>query len=336
MTSLVVMRCNAGHQTGLGHVSRCLRLAGALRQRGAAVRFVLGTAEAVERVQQAGFMADILPPRDDGTAFLALVRQLAPLAVVLDARPPYPRAVVKELKAYTRVVILDDSSEHRWEADAIYLPPTPHVLALDWTGFTGQRYIGMEWMLMGSTFTPCPPQPPQSPLRLLLLTGGSDPWGYMARLAPPLATCCTQLGMTLGLVVGPNFRDREQQLAQYRALDPVPKIFDNPPSMTDVYAWCDAAITVFCVSAYELAACGRPALYICPDKNYEDHARVFEHARFGRILWRPSEEDFSLTQAQERLAAFGVAVRTTKDRNVLAADAAERIAGQIIDGLTLL
>ena len=289
---LVLLRCNAGHETGLGHVSRSLRLALALRERGARVHFLLGSDDAVERVRQAGFTVDVQPPDDDSSAFLDEIRRQKPLAVVLDVRPPYSRSVVCLLKEYTRVVILDDISEQRWEADLIYLPPTPAVLALDWTGFSGQRHIGIEWMLTGHAFTPCPLCPPHEPLRLLLTTGGSDPWGYMEQLAPALVQNCHELHIELGLVVGPSFRARQQQLVTYSQLFPPPRIFDAPSSMNEPYMWCDSAITVFCVSAYELAACGRPALYLCPSKEYAEHAAVFQRKGYGNILWTAGEGPF--------------------------------------------
>lgn len=285
MTPRVLIRCNAGQQVGLGHVSRCLSLALALRDRGADVHFVLGSADAVPRVDGRGFSAEVLPEGDSGEAFAAAVHHWRPDVLVLDARPAYPLDFVEEIKKFTRrLVILDDISEQRWAADQIYLPPTPSVLALDWDGFAGEKFIGVEWMLLGDTFQPCAPCPPRDPFRLLVTTGGSDPWRYMARLAAPLSQACRALGMQLGLVVGPGFRDRRRQLDSYRSLGEHVTVFDAPPSMTAVYGWCDAAITVFCVSAYELAACGKLALYICPDQDHREHASVFEKLGYGRIV----------------------------------------------------
>lgn len=285
MTPRVLIRCNAGQQVGFGHVSRCLSLALALRDRCAKVHFILGSADAAPRVEGRGFPAEVLPAGDDGEAFASAVERLRPDALVLDARPAYSLDFVKKIKKFSkRLVILDDISEQRWAADQIYLPPTPSVLALDWQGFAGEKFIGIEWMLLGDTFQPCTPRSPRNPFRLLATMGGSDPWGYMERLAAPLAQACRELNMHLGLVVGPGFRERQRQLDFYRTLGEHSRVFDAPQSMTAVYDWCDAAVTVFCVSAYELAACGKPALYICPDRDYREHASVFEKLGYGNIV----------------------------------------------------
>jgi spore coat polysaccharide biosynthesis protein SpsF len=236
-------------------------------------------------VEGRGFPAEVLPTDDVGEYFAAEVQRLRPDVLVLDARPAYSLDFVKGIKKFSkRLVILDDISEQRWAADQIYLPPTPSVLALDWQGFTGERFIGVEWMLLGDTFQPCAPCPPRDPFRLLVTMGGSDPWGYMEQLAAPLAQACRQLGMDLGFVVGPGFQERQGQIDFYRTLGNHVCVFDAPPSMTEVYEWCDAAITVFCVSAYELAACGKPALYICPNQDYREHASVFEELGYGRVI----------------------------------------------------
>jgi spore coat polysaccharide biosynthesis protein SpsF len=285
----VLIRCNAGQHVGFGHVSRCLSLALALRDRGAEVRFILGSADAVPRVEGRGFPAEDLPADDNGEAFAVEVERLRPDVLVLDARPVYSLDFVREIKKHTkRLVLLDDISEQRWAADQIYLPPTPSVLALDWQGFTGEKFIGIEWMLLGDTFHPCAPCPPRIPFRLLATMGGSDPWGYMDRLAAPMAQACRELGMHLGLVVGPGFRERQRQIDFYQTLGKHVRVFDAPQSMTEVYGWCDAAVTVFCVSAYELAACGKPALYICPDRDYREHASVFEELGYGQVVLLPS------------------------------------------------
>lgn len=285
MTPRVLIRCNAGQHVGFGHVSRCLSLALALQDQGAEVRFILGSADAVPRVEGRGFPATVLPAGDGGAAFAAEVERLSPDLLVLDARPAYSLDFVKGIKKSSkRLVILDDISDQRWAADQIYLPPTPSVLALDWQGFTGEKFIGVEWMLLGDTFQPCAPCPPRDPFRLLATMGGSDPWGYTKLLAAPLAQACRKLGMDLGLVVGPGFRDRQRQIDFYRTLGEHVCVYDAPQSMTEVYSWCDAAITVFCVSAYELAVCGKPALYICPDQDYREHASVFEGLGYGRLV----------------------------------------------------
>jgi hypothetical protein len=61
-------------------------------------------------------------------------------------------------------------------------------------------------------------------------------------------------------------------------------LFDVPADMSAVYGWCDAAVARMGVGAYELAHSAKPALYLCPDDDYREHARIFERAGLGEIL----------------------------------------------------
>jgi spore coat polysaccharide biosynthesis protein SpsF len=282
----VLFRCNAGHEYGYGHISRCLALAGAFKPLGAtSVLFVLNSDEAANLVYAEGYVVRILEGRDQDAAFLAATEELKPDILILDARPPHSLAVLRKIKGHVRcLALIDDVSEQCLAADLVYLPPVPMVERTDWSGFAGQKRVGLQWMLTGRSFVPPPYRKPESPLRLLMTMGGSDPWGYTQRLAPFFAKLCREEGMQFGVVIGPGFQEREEQKVAVSRLPGSPRIFDAPAHMGEVYAWCDAAVVPMCVSAYELARSAKPALYICPDANYEEHARVFVREGFGEIL----------------------------------------------------
>lgn len=283
----VLFRCNADHATGFGHVSRCLSVARELRQSVDHICFALGSGDAVRRVQERGFTAAVLSGNDADAAFEQLVSRMRPSILVMDVRPAHSEACLRAVRALVpTIAVIDDSSRQRLFADHVFLPPTPTTKQLDWTDFKGQIHMGLEWMPLGDTFEPCPPSPwpGTGPRRLLMTMGGSDPWGYTMALAPQLDAVCRLQGMELGIVIGPGFAQREQQIETCTALPCRPRIFDSPARMTEVYQWCHVALIVFGVTAYELAACARPALYVCPNADYEEHAGVFEKQGLGICL----------------------------------------------------
>jgi len=282
----VLFRCNAGHEYGYGHISRCLALAGAFRPLGAtSVLFVLNSDEAANLVYAEGYVVRILEGRDQDVFFLTVVEELKPDILVLDARPPHSLAVLREAKGHVRcLALIDDVSEQRLAADLVYLPPVSAVERTDWRDFSGKKRVGLQWMLTGRSFAPPPYRKPEPPLRLLMTMGGSDPWGYTQRLALLFAEICQEEGVLFGVIIGPGFQKRAQQIETLSRLPGSPRIFDAPANMGEVYGWCDAAVVPMCVSAYELARSAKPALYICPDANYEEHARAFVREGFGEIL----------------------------------------------------
>ena len=291
----VLFRCNADHATGFGHVSRSLSVARELQQSADSICFALGSDDAVQRVQARGFAAVVLSGADADAAFEQLVRRMRPSLLVLDVRPAHSAACLRAARALVpTIAVIDDISHQRLFADHVFLPPTPTVKQLDWTGFKGQIHMGLEWMPLGDTFEPCPPNPWTGigTRRLLMTMGGSDPWGYTMALAPQMDAVCRLLGIELGIVIGPGFALREQQIETCTALPCRPRIFDSPTRMTEIYQWCNVALIVFGVSAYELAACARPALYLCPNADYKEHAGVFVAEGKGKILARPFSRAF--------------------------------------------
>ena len=83
------IRCNADHNTGYGHASRCLSLALALRELGFACRFLLGSRDAQDRIERHAFPCERVADKDSEGRFLAkIVNEERPDILVLDVRPP--------------------------------------------------------------------------------------------------------------------------------------------------------------------------------------------------------------------------------------------------------
>lgn len=285
------IRCNADHNTGYGHASRCISLALALQDLGFTCRFLLSSNDAQDSIERHMFPCEIVPSNDPGGDFLAkIVDAGRPDVLVLDVRPALSPRVVARLKSVCNMVAaIDDMSPGVMLADVLYLPPHPAVMRADFSNFSGVVRRGFSWVLLGNGLDLTKVPPPQRPIKnLLMCMGGSDPWGFTKRLAPATAKACAKYGINLGVVIGPGFQERKRLMEYLGALELT--LFDAPQEMLSVYAWADAAISTVCVGAYELAAAGRPALYVCPDADYAEHAKAFENEGLGIRMPVPPRE----------------------------------------------
>jgi hypothetical protein len=77
--------------------------------------------------------------------------------LVLDVRDDLAPAAVERMRARgVMIATIDDPSERRLAADLAFHPPVPQVEAFDWTGFTGARLVGAEWMVLRRAFANAP------------------------------------------------------------------------------------------------------------------------------------------------------------------------------------
>jgi spore coat polysaccharide biosynthesis protein SpsF len=229
------------------------------------------------------------------------------------------------------VVSIDDGTGRRLAADLAFYPPAPQVEEMDWSGFTGQRYAGWNWVLLRREFTggrsPGAPGPRafgtsgarafdasrarafgmsggrdsgasgarafdasgarafqasdagsaeslnlhefESPaIDILVTMGGSDPAGMTEFAVGALELL--PMPLAVRIVVGPAFRRREPPIDAIAHSKHAVQIVHAPASLAPLMRASRMAVAAFGVTAYELAACGVPAVHVCLTA---DHAR---------------------------------------------------------------
>jgi spore coat polysaccharide biosynthesis protein SpsF len=273
----ILMRCDGDTQVGLGHVYRCLALADELREgHGCGVTFAMARGPVgFELVQQAGYPIEHKPDdRDEDFWLDHVVQRLRPDALVLDVRSDLALSNVEGWRSSGLLVVtLDDSSERRLAVDLAFYPPVPQLRRMDWAGFTGQLYVGWEWVVLRREFAQRPPQKPHERPVVLVTMGGSDPAGLTLKAIGALDLL--NEGFETVVALGPGFCHHEalrDLLARTR------RHFDvrqNVSDMPDLMAQADLAVASFGVTAYELAAMGVPAIYLCLTEDHTESASLF-------------------------------------------------------------
>lgn len=287
---LALIRCDGGGKFGYGHVKRMVALARALRDReGLGVIFAVhGSEDALLPVKRAGFEAERVEAGRDAEDLGALIAARHVDILICDQREGLDRAGLAALSQDVRLTaVIDDGSERRLAADLAYYPPVPQVDALDWTGSRCDRLIGWQWAILGQGRPAAARQRAASRPTLLVTMGGSDPLGLTLQSAQALAKL--DLSFRVRFVIGPGVAHRAQVARAILALSPHFETLEGADGLATEFASCDAALAAFGVTAYELAAYGVPALYLCISEDHALSAQAFERAGMGQSLGLAAE-----------------------------------------------
>ena len=283
VSGTVIMRCDGGAELGLGHVRRSLSVARALRDReGFGVRFAMNDdALALAPVREQGFAVDTRPHgMSEIDWLLSLAAKHTPVATMLDVRTELSATSVMRLKgADMLVATIDDGSPRRLTADASFYPPVPQVFSLNWDGAEAEPQVGWEWVVLGHDTLPPFAMRTGRP-RVIVSMGGSDPQGLTLPAVRALTSLSDDFDATvvIGPAADPLLEGRVARIAPRFA------IVRSPNDLPKLMSEADLGLISFGVTAYELAAMGVPAIYLCLTDDHAISASAFESAGMGLSL----------------------------------------------------
>jgi spore coat polysaccharide biosynthesis protein SpsF len=331
---LALIRCDGGGKFGYGHVKRMVALARALRDReGIGALFALGGSEdAAIPIRRAGFEVVMLHGAGDPASDLqSLVDANNPDILLLDGPEGPSRAELEKLKRGIPVTAaIDDGHERRLACDYAYYPPVPGAVALDWTGSNTLPRLGWEWSLLGLAPGAMPSRAPLSRPTVLVAMGGSDPQGLTLRMAKALAVLDSAI--RIRFVIGTGMKDGAGVARGLVALKKNYETVEGADDLAIEYASADVALCAFGVTAYELAACGIPAIYLGLTGDHVASASAFVDAGMGISLGLAGRaEDADIVRTVQWLLNKPAARREMRARGLALLDGqgAARIAADL-------
>jgi spore coat polysaccharide biosynthesis protein SpsF len=326
---LALIRCDGGGKFGYGHVKRMVELARALRDReGIGAIFALnGSEDAAVPIRRAGFHVVTQGVSD----LQALIDANSPDLLLLDGREGPSRAELEKLKRTVAVTAaIDDGHDRRLACDYAYYPPVPAALALDWTGASTLPRLGWEWAVLGLNPAAAHKRVPSSRPTVLVAMGGSDPRGLTLRAAKALAVLDSVY--RIRFVIGTGTKDGDVVARTLVALKKNYETVEGADDLSVEYSSADVALCAFGVTAYELAACGIPAIYLGLTPDHVLSASAFADAGMGLNLGLAAEvSDADIARTVQGLLNTPVVRREMRKQGMALIDGqgAARIAADL-------
>ena len=260
---------------GFGHLFRALALARELVDRGVDVTFAVAdgrdVAALVEREGYPVALGDTMDPRARGGWLEQVVADTGARALVLDLIDDTPPASIDAIRARgVLVATIDDGTVRRLSADLVFYPPIPQVEEFGWSGFTGTRLAGGEWVVLRSAFAETPVRAGRGRPLVLVTMGGSDPGGMTLTVMRGLGGLAATFDVAV--VVGPGYGDRERLDEIVVSFGRPVMVHDQPPDMRQLMLGAGLAVASFGVTAYELAATATPTILLCYTADHERSA----------------------------------------------------------------
>ncbi len=324
---MVLCWVDAGPTFGLGHVSRGLAIAEALRERGITCRFALAPdATALAWLKVAGMRPPVLLADGEPALPHVLAAAAQAAAVVVDVKHPLSRAEVRALRGVRPILVVDNAGAGVADADLV-LAPFAQARSRRWLAGAGFVPLRRAFRLAGDLRGPR-----GTPLVVLVSMGASDPGGLTVPALEGLALARERVGRLAARVVANPATPVWARLPPLaRRLDFPPPCPIDPNGMVAHLAEADVALLAMGVTVYEALACGVPAIVLCRTSADVAHARELE-AR-GAIVslglhW--TEERIGAAVADVLGAPGRVATMAAAGRALVDGAGAARVAERLI------
>ncbi|MBI3553503.1 MAG: UDP-2,4-diacetamido-2,4,6-trideoxy-beta-L-altropyranose hydrolase [Elusimicrobia bacterium] len=276
----VLIRVEGGGAIGLGHLTRCLALAAALRKQGAQVHFLTQTTEPklLDKIKAAGCTVSRAPAGSDAAFLIKRARTLGSSAVVTDSYTlprDYHRCV---RKAGLRVLAIVDSAAQPHDADLVL----NQNLGAHGVDLSGPKYA----LLRPSFIRARGNAKPKGRPRILIMMGGSDPRQVTTQALKALDGLENEF--RIDVVAGAGYGRISELAASVKKASHQTRLHHDPSGIARLMSRATIAISAAGSACWELACLGVPAVLLVLAENQEVVAAGLERAGFALSLGKAS------------------------------------------------
>lgn len=320
----VLFRCDGTSDIGLGHTSRSLALAEAFTDLGYTCLF-LGHFDPMvqDRLRGAGISWETLNAtswsREDATALTILAGRTDAIGTVVDTYLADSEYVAHVESARAPALLIDDFATLPHYACSAILNFTSRAPEFSYPCTSVRCYLGPKWFLGRRALRVIRAggsRPPDLVRRVLVTSGGSDPYDVVLPFVEALLKCDDSLA--LHVVVRSDYGERatlERMVAQFSGEC---EIMTRLPDLSRELAWADMCLANAGLTKYEAAYVGMPTGVLSQNEGQAKDAVKFAELGMTMDLGPAADVDSSLLTTQVDRMLTDRKLRETLQRNSLA------------------
>lgn len=291
----VLFRVEASPDIGVGHLQRCLSLAGALRHVGAECLFLMNKGLIIhDWVKRLGFEGHTLGAikswgEDDVSHTIAIANTNGCVAIVVDSDCE-GADYLNELRCNGLFVCaIEDAAPHPFPCQLV-VNGDAHARKLTYHSSFGDTVflLGTEYSILRDEFWKIPSRVVTNAVRNILVTlGGADPCNLMPRVLSFLSVL--RGSFSISAIIGPFFNNIEEVRAVARRANGQIRLVYSPDSVCGLMMEADLAISAGGQTLYELARTGCPTVAVRMASNQDKQLQLFAQAGFVRPVGRADD-----------------------------------------------
>ncbi len=312
--AMIYIRTDMNETIATGHVMRCLSIADAAGDFGEACTFLLADAQAKELVEARGHHAVILGTKwEDMESELPVlndfIRERGVRRLLIDSYQATAR-YLSSLSGHLETVYMDDIHAFHYPVHALI------CYANYWRKFaypahyrSTKLYLGPEYVPLKGVFASCGEKAIEDiPRRLLLLSGGADPYHALERMLEKLAPGRWD---RIDVICGRYCADYERMKRVYIRNEAI--VFHQAVADIETYMRAaDVAVSAGGSTLYELCAAGTPAISYSFADNQLNNVRQF--AEDGLIEYAGDIRYQDIAEAVSEIMEHGYADKEKRRR----------------------
>ncbi len=262
MLQMLYIRTDMNKKIATGHMMRCLSIADAVRRLGGDITFILADRNAVPLLNQHGFSSIVLNSKWDDLdselpKLLDIIRMKNVKTLLIDSYY-VTETYLSKVSKYTHTVYLDDLDAFHYPVHSLLCYANYYkTFAFESKYEDVNLLLGMDYVPLRSEFMHCSPKTVKDEVQsLLLLSGGTDPYGIMPKLLKDL---CKESFVGIYAICG-RYNENYDGLVEMYADDNRIHVLQSVDNLKAYMERVDMAISAAGSTLYELCAVGTPTI----------------------------------------------------------------------------
>ena len=275
---MIFIRTDMNEKIATGHVMRCLSIADALKEKGEEVHFLLADEQAQNLIQSRGYESIVLHTvwndmDSEIPVLLAAIDRYKISRILIDSYQVTLKYLT-EIKKMVQIMYIDDLKLFCYPVDVVV------CYANYWSRFYSRQNDPSTIFLLGTKYVPlrkvfwnCERKKiTKGAGRLLLLSGGSDPYDFLEQT---LMLLDLRVFQHIDVICG-RYNTNYNALAElYRKYKNI-KFHRAINNVEEYMQKADIAISAGGTTLYELCACGMPTISYAFADNQLDNVKQFQ------------------------------------------------------------